>query len=153
MVWRPVHSITLTGFLFLFLLYPPLIITKGYHPNFEGQYEVTEKVLDVYKEFNVNKIIVVAGYGLKGKDICCAATNKKLLEEIKEKFRLEVDYTGPFYGFSGLIFGMAKLKGIDAFALFAKTEPKPEKPESSDEESSKILLEKIIQIINSNHFN
>jgi proteasome assembly chaperone (PAC2) family protein len=137
---------------FYYKMIPPLIITKGYHPNFEGQYEVAENVIEVYKKFNVYKIIVVAGYGLKGKEICCAATNVKILEEIKEKFKLEVDYTGPFYGFSGLIFGMAKLKGIDAFTLFAKTESKPENPESVDEEASKKLFEKIIQIINSNYF-
>ena len=127
--------------------HPPLLITKGYHANFSGQYEVAERVVDFFKELRVRRIIVVAGYGSKERKVCCAATEKKIIEETKEKFQIEVDYKGPFYGFSGLVFGLAKLKGIEALCLFVSAEPVPTDPEAPDEESSKMLLNKLSQIL------
>ncbi|MCW4038224.1 MAG: PAC2 family protein [Candidatus Bathyarchaeota archaeon] len=127
---------------------PPLIITQGCHANFNGQYEVAEKVLDFYKDLRVKRLIVVAGYGLKGADVCCAATNPKLMDELKHKYGVEVGYEGPFYGFSGLVFGLAQLKSIDALCLFGRTEPTPDFPESPDEEAATTLLNKLTQILN-----
>ncbi len=80
---------------------PSLIITKGYHANFEGQYDVAIKVLNFLAENHVKRIIVVAGYGSKDKKICCAASNKELLAEMKEKYGVDIGYKGPFMGFSG----------------------------------------------------
>ncbi len=116
-----------------------LILAKGYHSNFEGQYEVAEKVLDFLKELQVKRIIVIAGYGSKEKKVCCAATTKELLEEVKQKYKIGPDYKGPFYGFSGLVFGLAKNKSLDAICLFASAEPHPENPEAPDEASSKTV--------------
>jgi proteasome assembly chaperone (PAC2) family protein len=127
--------------------HPPLIITKGYHANFSGQYEVAEKVIEFFKELRVRRIIIVAGYGSKMKKICCAATDKKIIEETKAKFQIQVDYKGPFYGFSGLVFGLAKLTGIEALCLLVSAEPVPTDPEAPDEESSKMLLNKLNQIL------
>ena len=117
----------------------PVIMAKGYHANFEGQYEVAEKVLDFFNELNVRRIIVIAGYGAKEKKVCCAATTKELLLEMKQKFDIGPDYKGPFYGFSGLVFGLAELKGIEAVCLFAGAEPNPENPEAPDEVSSRAV--------------
>jgi proteasome assembly chaperone (PAC2) family protein len=127
---------------------PPLLITRGCHPNFNGQYEVAEKVLDFYNDLQVRRLIVVAGYGLKGADVCCAATNLKIMEELKQKYGIEVGYEGPFYGFSGLVFGLAQRKDMDALCLFGRTEPTPDFPESPDEEAAKTLLHKLAQILN-----
>ena len=102
---------------------PPLIIVKGYHANFSGTYDVADEVVDFLSELGVARIIVAAGYGSKTRKVCCAATDPDLIREMKEKFNIEVEYTGPFYGFSGLVFGLAKRKGIDALCLFAGTEP------------------------------
>ena len=57
---------------------------------------------------------------------------------MKQEFEIEPDYKGPFYGFSGLVFGLAKIKGIEAICLFASAAPNPDVPEAPDEESSKI---------------
>ncbi len=143
---------------------PPLIIVRGYHANFEGQYEVAEKTLDYLKEAGITKLIVAAAYGSKeiepekgttkeksaGKDtkICCAATNKNLIHEMKEKFNIGTDYHGPFCGFSGLTFGLSKLKNIEALCLFAGTQADLEDPEAPDKESANLLLNKLIQILN-----
>jgi len=128
--------------------HPPLIITKGYNANFSGQYEVAGKVVDFFKELRVRRIVVVAGYGSKEKKVCCAATCEKIIDEIKNKFQIEVDYKGPFYGFSGLVFGLAGLRSIEALCLLVSAEPVPTDPEDPDEESSQLLLNKLNQILN-----
>jgi hypothetical protein len=126
---------------------PPLIITEGYNANFDGQYEVAAKVIDFFKDLGVKRIILLAGYGAKERKICCAATEKKIVQEFKDKFQIEVDYTGPFFGFSGLVFGLAASKGIEAACLLAGAQPTPEDPEAPDEESSELLLSKLGSII------
>jgi len=126
---------------------PSMILAKGYHANFAGQYDVADRVVGFLSEFGVTRIIVAAGYGSKTRKVCCAATNPDLVLEMKEKFQIEVDYTGPFYGFSGLVFGLAKRKGIDALCLFAGTEPTPEEPEFPDPKSSDAILAVLNQML------
>lgn len=126
---------------------PSLILAKGYHANFAGQYDVADKVVGFLCEFGVTRIIVAAGYGSKTRKVCCAATNPDLVLEMKERFKIEVDYVGPFYGFSGLVFGLAKRKGIDALCLFAGTEPNPEYPESPDPKSAEMILDVLNQVL------
>jgi proteasome assembly chaperone (PAC2) family protein len=126
---------------------PSLIITKGYHANFEGQYEVAVKVLNFLAENHVKRIIVVAGYGSKDKKICGAATNKELVAELKEKYGIDIGYTGPFISFSGLVFGLSKRIGMEALCLFAGTELKEEDIEFPDKEASDRALDKISKIL------
>jgi proteasome assembly chaperone (PAC2) family protein len=126
---------------------PSLIITKGYHANFEGQYEVAINVLDFLAENHVRKIIVVAGYGSKDKKICCAATSKELLVEMKEKYNIDIGYKGPFMGFSGLVFGLSKQKGMEALCLFSATEPKENDLEFPDNEASNRVLDSLEKIL------
>jgi proteasome assembly chaperone (PAC2) family protein len=66
---------------------------------------------------------------------------------MKEKFNIGADYKGPFYGFSGLVFGLAKLKGLKAVCLFASAEPNPEDPELPAAESSKMILATLRQML------
>jgi proteasome assembly chaperone (PAC2) family protein len=126
---------------------PPVIFALGYHANFDGQYNVAEKTVDFLSELHVKRIIVIAGYSSKEKKVCCAAANKEIMLEMKEKFSIEADYKGPFYGFSGLVFGLAKLKGIEAVCLFGGTEPNMEDPEAPDEESSNMVLGMVKQLL------
>jgi len=126
---------------------PSLIITKGYHANFEGQYDVAIKVLNFLAENHVKRIIVVAGYGSKDKKTCCAATSKELLAEMKEKYGVDIGYKGPFMGFSGLVFGLSKRKGMEALCLFAGTEPKEDDLEFPDKEASDRALDKLNNIL------
>ena len=129
---------------------PSLILAKGYHANFQGQYVVAMKVLDFLEENHVKRIIVVAGYGSKDKKICCAATSKELIAEMKEKHGIDIGYKGPFMGFSGLVFGLAKRKGIEALCLFAGTEPPEGDLEFPDNEASDRALGQLNKILGFN---
>jgi proteasome assembly chaperone (PAC2) family protein len=129
---------------------PSIVFTKGYHANFSGQYDIAEKVVDFLSNLNVRRIIVIAGYGSTQKNVCCAATKPELISEMKERFNIEVDYKGPFYGFSGLVFGIAKLKSIDALCLFAGVTPNPENPESPDEEAAQMVRDVLTRLLKSN---
>jgi proteasome assembly chaperone (PAC2) family protein len=98
----------------------------------------------------VKKIIVVAGYGSKDKKVCCAATSKELVDEMKEKYGIEVGYKGPFMGFSGLVFGLSKRKGMEAVCLFAGTEPHEDDLEFPDKDASNIALDTINKMLGFN---
>ncbi|HTY74356.1 MAG TPA: PAC2 family protein [Candidatus Nanoarchaeia archaeon] len=113
-----------------------VIFVRGYHPNFEGQYLVAQNVVDFLAEMGVQRMVVVAGFGTKDKKIVCAANNPKSIEDMKTRFDVGLGYKGPFMGFSGLVFGMAKLRGIEAVCLFAGTEPVEENLEFPDAEAS-----------------
>ncbi|MCW4009403.1 MAG: PAC2 family protein [Candidatus Bathyarchaeota archaeon] len=125
---------------------PPLILVRGYHPNFEGQYTVAENVLDLLREAQVKRMIVAAGYGSKETKICCAASSQNGIEEMK-KYEVGVGYKGPFMGFSGLVFGLAKQKGIEAVCLFAGTAPKEDDLEFPDKEASGRIVELLNRIL------
>jgi proteasome assembly chaperone (PAC2) family protein len=125
---------------------PPLILVRGYHANFEGEYTVAESVLDVLREMSVKRMIVEAGYGSKEKKICGAASSQNGIEEMK-KFDVGIGYKGPFMGFSGLVFGLAKRKGIDSICLFAGTEPKEDDLEFPDKEASDRIVELLNRVL------
>jgi proteasome assembly chaperone (PAC2) family protein len=119
----------------------------GYHPNFEGQYEVAEQVVNILCANQVKRIIVLAGYGSAEKKVCCSANSKRIIEEMKEKFNIEIGYQGPFMGFSGLVFGLAGLKNIEALCLFASTTPMEDNLEYPDKEASERVLTILRRII------
>ncbi len=124
-----------------------LIIVRGYHPNFEGQYRVAQKFLDVLEEQGVNRMVVVAGFGSKEKKICGAAHSQKSLDELKEKYNICVGYKGPFMGFSGLIFGLAEQRSIEAVCLFVGTEPVEEDLEFPDNEGAGRAVDLLVQML------
>jgi len=125
---------------------PDQIIARGYHANFHGQYEVAEKVLDLFKESRVERMFVIAGYAQEGEAVCCAATSPNMIEEMK-RHSVEKGYEGPFYGFSGLVFGLAALRDIKGVCLFGRTKPNLEYPEYPDPYAAKAVLEKLRQIL------
>ncbi len=126
---------------------PPLILVKGYHANFEGQYAVAAAVLDFLIKQQVQQIVVVAGFGSKEKKICCAATDPDLIRELKEKYQVVVGYKGPFMGFSGLVFGLSKQRGIRAVCLFSSAEPREDDLEFPDPEAAERALGKLKEML------
>ena len=126
---------------------PPILIIDGYHPNFHGQYDVGDKVLEFCQELAVQRIIVVAGYGLKGDSVCVAATSQTLLTELRDQYQLNIGYEGPFYGFSGMVFGLAKTRGLDAITLFGQTTPDSQAPEKPDESAAQSILDILLPML------
>jgi len=124
-----------------------LIITRGYHANFYGQYEVAERVLDLLEELRVKRLFVLAGYAREGDAVYCAATSLNLMEEMK-KYGVEKGYEGPFYGFSGLVLGLATLRNIEGVCLLGRTKPNLEDPEYPDPSAAKAVLETLSRILN-----
>ena len=92
-------------------------------------------------------MIVIAGHGREGNEICCAATDLKLIQELHEKYGIEVEYKGSFYGFSGLVFGLAKLRRIESICLFGRTEPNLEEAEYPDENAVRIIMNYLSHIL------
>ena len=100
-----------------------------------------DNVLEFCQQLAIKRIIVVAGYGLKGDAVCIAATSQTLLSELHDQYNLNIGYEGPFYGFSGMIFGLAKTRGLDAITLFGQTTPDSQAPERPDESAAQSVLE------------
>ena len=125
---------------------PSLIFVRGYHANFKGQYNVAKEVVNLLSEMNLKRMIVVAGFGSKEKNICCAANSQEALDNMK-KIGVGIGYKGPFMGFSGLVFGLSKLKDIEAICIFAGTEPKEDDLMFPDREASDRVVELISQML------
>jgi proteasome assembly chaperone (PAC2) family protein len=128
---------------------PRLLLTRGYHANFRGQYEVAEQVLDIYGKHSVKRLFVLAGYGVGEGEVCCAATDLGLVEEIK-KYGIGTGYEGPFMGFSGLVLGLAKLRGIKGVCLFGRSQPSVEDPEYPDPRAARKVLEALNRVLDLN---
>jgi proteasome assembly chaperone (PAC2) family protein len=123
-----------------------LILTRGYHANFFGQYEAAETTLDFFEGLGVKRMIAVAGYARDNEAVCCAATDVNILKEMKH-FNINPGYEGPFYGYSGLIFGLTALREIQGICLFGRTKPNPDFPEYPDSEAAKSVLESLARIL------
>jgi proteasome assembly chaperone (PAC2) family protein len=53
-------------------------------------------------------------------------------------------------GFSGLVLGLAKLRGIKGVCLFGRSQPSVEDPEYPDPRAAKKVLETLSRILNLN---
>jgi uncharacterized protein (TIGR00162 family) len=90
----------------------------------EGQYEISDRILNFAKEHEVKLIITIGGYRMEAKDkpkVVAAATDQELLNKAL-KAGAEVSPTGsPIVGTAGLILGLSHFSGIDALCLLGET--------------------------------
>ncbi len=90
----------------------------------EGQYEITEKVIDWAKENGVKKVVSVAALVTEKPfdvpTVYCTATSAPMLEEAKALGVQALD-EGIIGGENGLIMGIAKKKDIEGVCLLAET--------------------------------
>ena len=90
----------------------------------EGQYEISDRILDFTKRYDVKLIITIGGYRMEAKDkpkVVAAATDPELLNRAL-KAGAEVSPTGsPIVGTAGLILGLAHFRKIDALCLLGET--------------------------------
>jgi len=90
----------------------------------EGQYEISDHILDFAKEYNVKLIVTIGGYRMEAKDkpkVIAAATSSKLLNEALQAKAVLSRMGSPIVGTAGLILGLARFKEIDALCLLGET--------------------------------
>ncbi|PKK85454.1 MAG: proteasome assembly chaperone family protein [Thermoplasmata archaeon HGW-Thermoplasmata-1] len=108
---------------------PDLLILTGDYQGLttQGQYELSDSILDIAEEFGVKRIFTLGGYGLgrmiKEPGVLGAATDKKLVSEMK-KFGIEFredEPGGGIVGASGLLLGFGALRGMEGICLMGET--------------------------------
>jgi len=90
----------------------------------EGQYEITEKVLDWAVENEVKRVYSVAALvtdrPFEAPEVYATATSTSLLEETKSRGAKVLDH-GIIGGENGLILGLARKKELEGICLLAET--------------------------------
>ena len=108
---------------------PDIIILVGDYQGLspEGQYELSDHVLNVMKGMGVKRVYTLGGYGvgkmLDKPRVLGAATDKELVEEMKEKgviFSKGEPGSG-IVGASGLLLGLGKIYGMRSVCLMGET--------------------------------
>lgn len=92
----------------------------------QGYYELSNAILDVAKKFNVNLIITLGGLAreeFSGKPrVVGAVNNEKLIDRFKNyEIIFDGNLVGSIVGVSGLLVGIAQIRGIDAISILAET--------------------------------
>jgi hypothetical protein len=90
----------------------------------EGQYEISDRILDFAKKHNVALIITIGGYRTEAKDkpkVIVAATNSELLNKALKAGAIVSPVGNPIVGTAGLILGLSRFKKIDALCLLSET--------------------------------
>jgi len=123
-----------------------IIITRGYQSyNALNQYAVADKVTDLFKEFQVKKVISLGAQVIE-EGITSCATDLELLEEMY-KFGIKRTNVDRFIGFSGLVVAIGREKGLKGVCIFANTFQNLANPEYPDFNAAKELLEKVGEIV------
>jgi uncharacterized protein (TIGR00162 family) len=108
---------------------PDIVILVGDYQGLspEGQYELSDHVLNVMKGMGVKRVYTLGGYGvgkmLDKPRVLGAATDKELVEEMKEKgviFSKGEPGSG-IVGASGLLLGLGKIYGMRSVCLMGET--------------------------------
>lgn len=108
---------------------PDLLIVVGDFQGLtpEGQYDISDYLLQMAMKYNVKRIYTLGGYGvgkiLDDPRVLGAATSLELVEEMKEKgviFSKGEPGSG-IVGASGLLLGLGKIYGMDAVCLMGET--------------------------------
>lgn len=111
----------------------------------EGQYEISNKILDFAKQHNVKLVITIGGYRVEVKDkpkVIAAATSQKILDHALKADAVISPLGSPIVGTAGLILGLAPFKKIDALCLLGET-----RGYLPDPKAAKSVLEVLMKIL------
>lgn len=90
----------------------------------EGQYEISECILDFAVKHEVKRVITIGGYRMEAKDkpkVVAAANSRELLDMALAANASISPVGSPIVGTAGLILGMAPFKNIQAMCLLGET--------------------------------
>lgn len=121
---------------------PELILVKGYHADFKAQFEVATKVAEILTECKVKRMYVLASHGTGEEEIYYAASTPSLSKDMNG-LGIARREAGGFFGFSGLVVGMAALQNIEGICLFARTLVDRDDLERPDPKAAKVLLDRL----------
>jgi hypothetical protein len=90
----------------------------------EGQYEISDHIIDFATKYNVKLIVTIGGYRMEAKDkpkVIVAATNSELLSKALQANAVLSPLESPIVGTAGLILGLSRFKKVDAVCLLGET--------------------------------
>lgn len=92
----------------------------------ESSYEFCDKLLDLFQEFNGKEVITLGGIGLeeppKHPKVYCSGTDKTVVDKFKiNGIKSAEGVVGPIIGVSGLLLGLAKIRGMKGAVLLVET--------------------------------
>ncbi|MCS7115603.1 MAG: proteasome assembly chaperone family protein [Nitrososphaerota archaeon] len=114
----------------------------------EGQYEISNSILDLAERHGVKLIITLGGYRMETKDkpkVVAAANNRNLLEQALKVNAIISPMGSPIVGTAGLILGLASFRRIDALCLLGET-----RGYLPDPKAAKSVLEVLIKFLKIN---
>ncbi|MEM3458161.1 MAG: proteasome assembly chaperone family protein [Candidatus Bathyarchaeia archaeon] len=112
----------------------------------EGQYEISDRILNFAEQHKVSLIITIGGYRVEVKDkpkVIAAATGPELLNKALQAKAMLSPMGSPIVGTAGLILGLARLKKMDALCLLGET-----RGYLPDPKAAKSVLEVLQSILN-----
>jgi uncharacterized protein (TIGR00162 family) len=90
----------------------------------EGQYEISDAILNFAQKHNAKMVITVGGYRMEVKDkpkVIVSATETELLNKALQAGAIVSPAGSPIVGTAGLILGMSRFKKIAALCLLGET--------------------------------
>ena len=90
----------------------------------EGQYDVTDKILEFAAKLGVKVIVTIGGYRKEAGEtpkVIAVSTSPQLLERALQGNAIASPAGNPIVGTAGLLLGLAKFKKIDALCLLGET--------------------------------
>ncbi len=108
-----------------------------------GHYEITSKILDYVKKYDVQNIFTLGGFATKegGNKVFGAVTDPKTVKKYK-KLNITFMRDGSIVGAAGLLLGMGKLRGLNGVCLLGECPGYLVAPKGA-----KAVLEVITQIL------
>jgi len=90
----------------------------------EGQYEVTNTILEFAANLGVSIIVTIGGYRKEAEEapkVVAVSTSPELLKKALQAKAIASPPGNPIVGTAGLLLGLAKFKKIDALCLLGET--------------------------------
>jgi hypothetical protein len=92
----------------------------------EGQYALSQKLLDIAVDYGVDMIYTLGGLGVgrlvERPKVYGAVTHKRFISELEKlKVLVRRDGMGQIIGVSGLLLGLAKVRGMKGICLMGET--------------------------------
>jgi uncharacterized protein (TIGR00162 family) len=113
----------------------------------EGQYEISNSILDFAQKHGVKLIITIGGYRVETDNprVVAAATSQSLLDRALQANAVISPMGSPIVGTAGLILGLAPFRRIEALCLLGET-----RGYLPDPKAAKSVLEVLLKILGIN---